>query len=145
MNFTSAACADAANVWQSCATTTAVKQWAGSDLHIPVDLLHELLLLLLSYIHLLHVVPEIHVLKGRKLLSLWKSNTFSAAHLGWWRETSWYKIKGRTVRTGHRHIKWTEPGWFFYPFFVTCFTIHQRTLEEQTELLKKKTLRTCMF
>lgn len=39
-------------------------------LHVSVDFLHELLLLLLGHINLLHVVPEVHVLEGRKLFSL---------------------------------------------------------------------------
>lgn len=43
-----------------------------SYLHIPVQLLHELLLLLLGDINFLHVVSEVHVLEGRELLDLRK-------------------------------------------------------------------------
>lgn len=47
-----------------------LQQRGVTYLHVSVDFLHELLLLLLRYVHLLHVVPEVHVLEGRKLLSL---------------------------------------------------------------------------
>lgn len=41
-----------------------------THLHVSVELLHELLLLLLAYEHLLHVVPEVHVLEGGQLFPL---------------------------------------------------------------------------
>lgn len=59
-------CVAAATVWWRRATT--FKQVAY--LHVSVEFLHELLLLLLGHINLLHVVPEVHVLEGGKLFSL---------------------------------------------------------------------------
>lgn len=48
-------------------------------LHIPVELLHELFFLLLGYIHLLHVVSEVLVLKCRELFFLKEKNSLSSA------------------------------------------------------------------
>lgn len=51
-----------------------------AHLHVSVDFLHELFLLLLSHINLLHVVPEVHVLKSRKLLFLYELHGSSVGH-----------------------------------------------------------------
>lgn len=48
-----------------------------AHLHVPVELLHQLPLLLLGYVNLLHVVPEVHVFEGRKLFSLQEKIIFS--------------------------------------------------------------------
>lgn len=52
-----------------------------THLHVPVDFLHELLLVLLCHVDLLHVVPEVHVFEGGKLLHLQEVNALSASHM----------------------------------------------------------------
>lgn len=57
-----ASCGSIATMWSS--------RMTAAYLYVSVDFLNELLPLLFCHVNLLHVVPEVHVLEGRKLFSL---------------------------------------------------------------------------